>query len=369
MKNKKNALKSNAKKSGKVTIIPIFVMLVVLIIAMLVYRSNIGKSNLIGVRNFGYPVIASKQNDEYASKLAKGEIELELKEEVGSVNVDKEASKDNSTTKSSNNKSGSSKIASNTANSTTKTVSTTKNSGTTKTTSVASSSSVGNGGTVYIKSKQYYNPSNYDFGEYADLAQKLYSFLCDTSGQREITFKTSFPTRQSEKDFLSKFNSTVLADYSSGIYAPTKSFAGDKVTEVTYSVLNVREEDPERLLLTVFSQAGIVNGMSHKEAIIRLNNWICANAYYKYSENFDTYLIVKNGYGMCIHYAMLFEAACDYLDIPCDSVRGFANGENHRWNRVYLNGQAYYIDVTWNDLTGSDDYLFMVNLPSTHTLR
>ena len=47
------------------------------------------------------------------------------------------------------------------------------------------------------------------------------------------------------------------------------------------------------------------------------------------------------------------------LGIPTDYVRGYSNGGRHGWNRVLVDGVYYYIDVTWNDSTGTNQWLMI----------
>ena len=39
----------------------------------------------------------------------------------------------------------------------------------------------------------------------------------------------------------------------------------------------------------------------------------------------------------------------DYQGIDCKVISGTANGGGHAWNKVKLEGDYYYIDVTWDD--------------------
>ena len=60
------------------------------------------------------------------------------------------------------------------------------------------------------------------------------------------------------------------------------------------------------------------------------------------------------GYGVCQDYAELFQSMCIQAGIPCQLVTG---EPNHAWNRVYIDGSWLYVDVTWDDPTGSSPTL------------
>lgn len=58
---------------------------------------------------------------------------------------------------------------------------------------------------------------------------------------------------------------------------------------------------------------------------------------------------MKYGVAVCQGYASTFKAFMDALGIECEYVKGLGNGGPHGWNRVKVNGEDYYIDVTWDD--------------------
>lgn len=57
--------------------------------------------------------------------------------------------------------------------------------------------------------------------------------------------------------------------------------------------------------------------------------------------------------GVCENYSRLFKECCDRLFIPCELVRGEAGSGSHMWNRVYIDGEWYHIDVTFADYLGN----------------
>jgi len=53
---------------------------------------------------------------------------------------------------------------------------------------------------------------------------------------------------------------------------------------------------------------------------------------------------------VCEGYAKAFQLFMNALGIPCGKVTGARiGGEDHTWNYVTLDGEDYYIDVTWDD--------------------
>lgn len=77
-----------------------------------------------------------------------------------------------------------------------------------------------------------------------------------------------------------------------------------------------------------------------------------ANCEYIYS----AYGCLVNKKTVCAGYAKAFQLIMNKLDIPCTMVAGHSlSGEYHGWNRVVLDGESYYIDVTWDDHDVMDD--------------
>ena len=68
---------------------------------------------------------------------------------------------------------------------------------------------------------------------------------------------------------------------------------------------------------------------------------------------------------ICAGYARAIQYLCNKAGLKCTTVRGQTN-ESHTWNLVELNGQYYWVDVTWGDPTTDDGsqklvyYYFMV---------
>ena len=63
---------------------------------------------------------------------------------------------------------------------------------------------------------------------------------------------------------------------------------------------------------------------------------------------------INNGTGVCGGYAAAFDCFMDLNNVPCEFVVGEANGRCHGWNQVLIDGQYYYIDVTFDDPVSPD---------------
>ena len=92
--------------------------------------------------------------------------------------------------------------------------------------------------------------------------------------------------------------------------------------------------------------------------IMKAHNWIVENVEYNLNEssnNANIYGALKDKTVVCEGYARLFKSLMDKLDIPCVLVSGVGidldqgSRENHAWNYVYLKGNWYAVDTTWDD--------------------
>lgn len=95
--------------------------------------------------------------------------------------------------------------------------------------------------------------------------------------------------------------------------------------------------------------------------VCAVNQYLCDHMTYdtNYYTTRDALIL---GRGRCQGYANAFKNLMNTLGIPTDYVRGYVAGETdatHAWNRVLIGGTYYYVDVTWNDSTGVNNYLLL----------
>ncbi len=125
------------------------------------------------------------------------------------------------------------------------------------------------------------------------------------------------------------------------------------------------------------------------ERIIFVHDYLIKNAYYdhdaleEYFKStrspsceyiFSAYGCLVNGKTVCSGYAKAFQLIMDRLGYDCIYVTGDA-GEAHGWNCIFLEGEGYYIDITWDDYdldsnAPAYNYCFITSevLARTHTL-
>lgn len=114
-------------------------------------------------------------------------------------------------------------------------------------------------------------------------------------------------------------------------------------------------EERDRLFTledVVIKELGINKTMTQREAIERINEWMCANLQYDYSYKSRTAMeMLEYRHGTCAAYAHLFRDLCSAIGIQVDYQAGENKEGSHAWNRVlFSDGSLYYVDTCWNDV-------------------
>ena len=125
--------------------------------------------------------------------------------------------------------------------------------------------------------------------------------------------------------------------------------------------------------------SALPSGASDMEKEIALHDRLCKAVTYAEGEEpypdiyYSPYSALVNGVAICDGYARALQLLCLAAEIKSSVVEGFsADGKTHMWNLVYLSGEPYYVDPTWDDtLTQPVHAYFNVttaDIASSHTL-
>ncbi len=102
--------------------------------------------------------------------------------------------------------------------------------------------------------------------------------------------------------------------------------------------------------------AQVVNSCRAEDAwqtALNLHDWLTNNAYYDLNyEYYGVDGVLLRGYGVCDSYSKAYQMLCDAAGVPVSRVTGWA-GESHAWNAIEIDGEWYYVDVTWDDPAGA----------------
>jgi|GEM_PF-5204483 len=115
----------------------------------------------------------------------------------------------------------------------------------------------------------------------------------------------------------------------------------------------------------------ITDGMTDFDKVTAINNYLCSTISYDYSLQRNTcYDAIYNGKSVCQGYANAFYMLANSAGVETEFVIGTAGGAEHSFNRCLINGEYYYVDVTWNDAM-NNAYLLMSYdvISATHTVN
>jgi hypothetical protein len=124
----------------------------------------------------------------------------------------------------------------------------------------------------------------------------------------------------------------------------------------------------------ILAELGINETVTKKEAVTRINNWICQQKSYNYNfiqdrsqRDNSLYYSVFADNGVCHNYALAFQVICLGAGIECHYYE--AKGMAHAWNKVYFSdGTFLWVDVCWNDSSAANRYFNPYLLITTEQL-
>lgn len=106
------------------------------------------------------------------------------------------------------------------------------------------------------------------------------------------------------------------------------------------------------IVTSMYASGELTTSMSNKEKAFVLYKYVILNNKYDNSFRYYTaYDAAVRGTSVCQGYAGMYNYLCNLAGVPMLGMTGMAGGDNHAWNRVYENGQYYYIDTTFGDPT------------------
>ena len=153
----------------------------------------------------------------------------------------------------------------------------------------------------------------------------------------------------------------------------TSFFSGNKLTavELTYTFtgdeLTTAKSKFEAAAAAVLS--GITDDMSQFEIELYLHDYLVSHVTYDLDapHAHDAYGALVEGRAVCEGYARAFQYLLQQAGIPSYVVTGQSKGEDHAWNLVKIDGEYYYVDVTWDDQDNDNKYYSYFNV-TTETL-
>ena len=86
------------------------------------------------------------------------------------------------------------------------------------------------------------------------------------------------------------------------------------------------------------------------QTALNLHDWLTHHLHYDLTLQYYGVDGILRGYGVCDAYSKAYLMLCKKAGIPVGRVIGSrSGGSSHAWNAIQLNGNWYYVDVTWDD--------------------
>lgn len=121
--------------------------------------------------------------------------------------------------------------------------------------------------------------------------------------------------------------------------------------EITLSKLPLMAREFEAKVNAIVASAKKISGLYGK--VYAVHNYIVDKTDYDLKAPMcrSAYACLIGKRAVCAGYARAFMVIMERLGIPCGYVRGYSRDthEKHGWNYVCLEGEYYFIDLTWDD--------------------
>ncbi len=145
----------------------------------------------------------------------------------------------------------------------------------------------------------------------------------------------------------------------------TYSNRKDEIKEISFTPeFSVTKEEQEQLQEQIDQEVerlladAPVDGSDYDKVLYVYNTLIDAVDYDKSAENnqniISTFLLHRT---VCQGYAYGAQYLLNRLGIPCTTIEGVTEDGNHSWNLVQMDGDYYYIDLTW----GNSQFTYYMN--------
>ena len=155
--------------------------------------------------------------------------------------------------------------------------------------------------------------------------------------------------------WLPPYYATAEATSSAGVKTAVVYFATDADSPPSY-LCSVREKDKmeKELKAAVDRLAAKITASGHYEIELQLHDLLCSEV--EYSDDptdpsiYTAYGALINKKALCEGYSRAMQLLLQKFSIPATVVTGVADEEDHMWNRVFVQGEWYNLDLTWNDI-------------------
>lgn len=225
-------------------------------------------------------------------------------------------------------------------------------------------------------------------------SKQLYQHIVNQNSKGKDTITFSYKAGKIKKKQIQNLvETTFWNDAENLVITPTSwntVFYGNsktnyRITSVTYNYQNITKkgrkeakkqvkEEIDKIVAKVKKKVGSEAG-NNRKTYKAINDILCRHITYDkelvtalgtsekndpINNNRSTYGALVKKKTVCSGYTAAFKAICDAMSLPCWSLAGRTEDENHAWNMVICNKKVYYVDVTFADQGSyiSDRYFF-----------
>ena len=174
---------------------------------------------------------------------------------------------------------------------------------------------------------------------------------------------SSYGYTRSTMDELTLYYYTVQYSYPEYFYVDAScsiDYEDDNIVGIRVNYLDYTEDDIDVFNAKIAEIISFLStDMSDFDIALFLHDYIVDNTSYDSSgTTYSAYDCLVNGYCVCEGYARAYMLLLNKLGINCVIVT--SDEINHMWNAVEINGNYYFVDVTWDD-TASNHNNFLVS--------
>lgn len=187
---------------------------------------------------------------------------------------------------------------------------------------------------------------------YKELAECKRKIVFDGVVSTEMVQNAVYGARYDRPDIFWTGGFTVSTDYS------TTTLECDSVNDLDEKTLAEMKADMDDALDKVVKEAS--GGATDFDKLLLLHDKLIEMCNYDYkaakatdSEDIgfagSSYGCLVEHNAVCEGYAQAFSLAAQKMGFECGMVCGMARNEKHAWNYVKIDGEYYWLDVTWDE--------------------
>lgn len=227
-----------------------------------------------------------------------------------------------------------------------------------------------------VKTNKNMIPFRYYYGQLEEKAKKLYREVYEGISHEKTEIKCHYYPGW-EKDFV-RIHKALCFD-NPHLYTWNSQLIRSRCNEktlflyITYMDQQWSKRNMGSIMNRILQDSGALHAANDKEALQKLHDHLTKTWQYGYypPEYMGVYHIVGplvNQVGVCQGFAFAFKLFCDFLRIKCIVCDGWITDEenhteeeldrypNHAWNKVLINGQWRYVDLSQDIVNKENGY-------------